>query len=156
MISSDWRSQIFLKKLWRPEFELNRSKSGPKLGFCHFLKFCSLVFLEIVYNDSLQQCLTSSIEIRSTKKNLEPKCESKGPKLGLKLGFLSFSQVLFISFPLNCIEWYLRAFKLRSANLKYFRPEKSNFQGNLSHLSRTNITLEFLIFTRMMKRAWSL
>ena len=28
--------------------------------FCHFLEFGSLVFLEIAYNDGLQQCLTSS------------------------------------------------------------------------------------------------
>ena len=28
--------------------------------FCHFLKFGSLVFLEIAYNDSLQQCMISS------------------------------------------------------------------------------------------------
>ena len=28
--------------------------------FCYFLKFVSLVFLEIAYNDRLQQCLTSS------------------------------------------------------------------------------------------------
>ena len=28
--------------------------------FCHFLKFDSLVFLEIVYTDSFQQCITSS------------------------------------------------------------------------------------------------
>ena len=27
--------------------------------FCHFLKFGSLVFLEIAYNNSLQQCLAS-------------------------------------------------------------------------------------------------
>ena len=33
---------------------------GAKLGFSHFLKFSSLVFLEITYNDSLQQCITSS------------------------------------------------------------------------------------------------
>ena len=29
-------------------------------SFCYFLKFATLVFLEIAYNDSLQQCLTSS------------------------------------------------------------------------------------------------
>ena len=30
-------------------------------GFsCHFLDFGSLAFLDIAYNDSLQQCLTSS------------------------------------------------------------------------------------------------
>ena len=28
--------------------------------FCNFLKFGSLVFIEIAYNDSLQQCTTSS------------------------------------------------------------------------------------------------
>ena len=28
--------------------------------FCHFLKFGSLVFLEIAYNDSVKQCVTSS------------------------------------------------------------------------------------------------
>ena len=33
---------------------------GLKLGFCHFLKFGSSVFLEIAYNDSLQQYLTTS------------------------------------------------------------------------------------------------
>ena len=39
----------------------NRPKSGSKLVFfCHLLKFGSLVFLEITYNDSLQQFLTSS------------------------------------------------------------------------------------------------
>ena len=30
------------------------------LFFCHFLKFGSLVFLEIAYDDSLEQCLTTS------------------------------------------------------------------------------------------------
>ena len=37
---------------------------GPKLVlknvFCCFFKFGSLVFLEIAYGDSLQQCITSS------------------------------------------------------------------------------------------------
>ena len=49
------------KKKWQPEFGPNRPKSGPKLGFFHFLKFDSLVFveLEIAYNGSLQQCVTS-------------------------------------------------------------------------------------------------
>ena len=31
-----------------------------KLGFSHFLKFSSLVFLEITNNNSLQQCITSN------------------------------------------------------------------------------------------------
>ena len=55
MISGDWRSQIF-GETGGP----NEQKSVPKLDFCHFLKFGSLVFLEIAYNDSLQQCITSS------------------------------------------------------------------------------------------------
>ena len=54
-------------------------KSGPKLGFCHFLKFVSLVFLEIAYNDSLQQCL---VEVKLTKKNLGPQIWAK---IGLKI-----------------------------------------------------------------------
>ena len=32
----------------------NGAKLGSKLGFCHFLKFGLLVFLEIAYNDSSQ------------------------------------------------------------------------------------------------------
>ena len=35
-------------------------KLDPKLGFLSFLKFGSLVFLEIAYSDSLQQCITSN------------------------------------------------------------------------------------------------
>ena len=47
----------------------------PKTIFFYFLSFVSLVFFEIAYNDSLQQCLTS------------------GRDKIQKLGFLSFSQV---------------------------------------------------------------
>ena len=36
------------------------TKIGSKMFFCHFLRFSSLIFLEITYNASLQQCLTSS------------------------------------------------------------------------------------------------
>ena len=37
------------------------AKIGPETRFfCYFLKFGSLVILEIAYNDSLQQCVTSS------------------------------------------------------------------------------------------------
>ena len=60
MISSDWQNQIFEKKF-----------DGSKLGqmcqnwaqnwvFCDFLKFDSLPFFEISYDDCLQQCPTSS------------------------------------------------------------------------------------------------
>ena len=52
--------------------------------FIIFFEFGSLVFLEIAYSDSLQQYLTSG----------------RG-NLGSKLDFLLFSQVWFISFPLE-------------------------------------------------------
>ena len=80
-----------------------RSKSGPKLGFCHFLKFGSLVFLEIAYNDSLQQCLTSSRDKTYKKIFWGPTMDQNGPKPGSKLVLLPFSQVWFISFPVYCI-----------------------------------------------------
>ena len=71
----------------------NGPKAVPKLSFLnHFLKFGSLVFLEIEYNDSLQQSLTCTGG-KIHEKNLG------APNLSLKLGFLQFSQVWFISFP---------------------------------------------------------
>ena len=77
----------------------NRPKSGPKLGvFCHFLKFGSLVFLEIAYSDSLQQCITCSRGKTREQKFWEPNLGQNRPKSGPKLGFLPFSQVA-TSFP---------------------------------------------------------
>ena len=35
------------------EFEPKRPNSGPKPVLCHFLKFGSLVFIEIAYDDGL-------------------------------------------------------------------------------------------------------
>ena len=51
-----------MKKIWEGgEFGLKGSKLVLKLGFFyHFLKVGTLVFLEIAYSDSLQQCLTFS------------------------------------------------------------------------------------------------
>ena len=71
------------------------AKIGPKTRFCHFVKFGLLVFLEIAYSDSFQQCIISS-RVKTHKKNWG---EKFGPKLGLKLGFLLFSQFWFIIFP---------------------------------------------------------
>ena len=65
--------------------------------------FGSLVFLDIAYNDTLKQCIISSRGKIPEKKFGGPKFVPKGPKSGLKLGFLPFSQVLLISFPLNWI-----------------------------------------------------
>ena len=99
MISSDRRSQFLKKKDWGSEFGSNGLKSGSKLCFLPFSQVGSLVFLEIAYNDSLQQCPISSrgkIHKRR-KKNCDPNL-SKGSKLGPELGFLPFSKVWFISF----------------------------------------------------------
>ena len=43
------------------------------------------------------------VEVRPTKKILGPKFGPIKPKSGPKLGFLLFSQVWFISFPIYCI-----------------------------------------------------
>ena len=60
-------------------------------------------FLEIEYDDTLQQCLTSSIGKTHKKRFL-------GPNLGQtdqnrdEIRFLQFSQVCLIKFLLNCLE----------------------------------------------------
>ena len=87
-----------MKKVFGPKFGSKGPKSGPKLFFFHFLKLGLLVFLEITYNDSLEQYVTSSTV---KTKNIETRF---GPKSGPKLrGFLPFSQVWFISLPLSYI-----------------------------------------------------
>ena len=64
--------KIHEKNFLGPKFGPKVPKSGPKLVlFLHFLKFASLVFLEIAYNDSLQQCLTK-------KKFLAPNLSQMG------------------------------------------------------------------------------
>ena len=50
----------FFKKVLQPDFGPQGPKLGLKWGLCNFFVFGSLVFLEIIYNDSVQQCLTSS------------------------------------------------------------------------------------------------
>ena len=58
------------------------------------------MFLETGYNDSLQQCIKSSSCKTHEKTVLGLTFEPNEPKLG----FSPFSQVCFISLPLNCIE----------------------------------------------------
>ena len=53
---------------WGTKFGLKLARIWPEIRFCLFLKFVSLVFLEIEYNDSFQQCLISS-EVKSHKEN---------------------------------------------------------------------------------------
>ena len=55
-----WKKKKERKKIDGPNLG-QMDKIGPKTKFfCHLLKFSSLVFLEIAYDDSLQQWLTSS------------------------------------------------------------------------------------------------
>ena len=68
----------FLGKKWQPEFGPSGPKLDPKLGLCHFLKYCSLVFPDITYADSLQQCLTSSRDKIHEKKFLGPNLGQRG------------------------------------------------------------------------------
>ena len=94
----------FWKKKFGPKFGWKGPRSGPKLGFSYFLKFGSLVFLEITYNDRLQQCLTSRRGKTHEKKKFWNQIWAKNePKSGPQLFFLPFFQVWFISFPLNYI-----------------------------------------------------
>ena len=80
---------------------LNQSQNED---FGHSLEFGSRAFLEMAYNDSLRQFPTSSREKKTMKKILGANFWPNGPKSGPKIGFSPFSQVWFISFPLNCIE----------------------------------------------------
>ena len=70
------------------EFGPNEPKLGPKLVFFHFLKFGSLVFREIAYKDSLQQCLTSDIG-KIHKKNFVAQIWAKGVKIRSETRFLA-------------------------------------------------------------------
>ena len=86
------------KKNWRPEFGQSSQNRTQNSFFCHFLKFVSLVFLEITYNDAAIHLE----EVKITKIFFGLQC---GPKSCPKLGFHPFSQVWLISFPWNWIQW---------------------------------------------------
>ena len=56
------------KKFWWPKFGPKGPKLGPKLGFLSICQnWFQLVFLEIAYNDSLQQFLRFSRGITHEK-----------------------------------------------------------------------------------------
>ena len=80
-----------------------RAKIGSKISFLtifqslvHYISFK----LHMMIAQNNVQLL---VEVKVMKKNNGVKVGPRGPKLGPKLGFLPFSQVLFISFPLNFI-----------------------------------------------------
>ena len=94
--------------------------------FCHFLKFASLVFLEIAYNDRLQQCLTSS------RGRIHEKFWA--PKLGhnwaqdqvffchfLKLGSLAYLQIAYRDSWQQCIT----SIRGKTHEKKFLGPKRS-------------------------------
>ena len=80
----------------RGKFGPNRPKLGPKLGF---FEVWFISFPGNCIDNSLIYCITTTGGVKPTKKILAAHIWSNGPKLGLKLGFVSFSQVSIISFP---------------------------------------------------------
>ena len=97
-ISFSWNRIQWKLKIFRAQIWAKVAKICPKTRFfCHFLKFCALVFLEIADNDSLQWCIPSSRG--KTYKFFFGGGTRFGPKSGLKLGFPLFFQVWFIMFP---------------------------------------------------------
>ena len=79
----------FLKTNLAPQiWHLKWTKIGPKTKFfCHFLKFGLSVFLEIAYNDSLQQFLTSSTD--KIYEIFGAQIWAKGAKIGPKARFFA-------------------------------------------------------------------
>ena len=76
------------------EITLARLSVCPSLSF---LRIGWLVFSDIVHDDSWVWYLVTD----------EARFGSNGPKSVLKLGFLPFFQVWFISFLWNCMQWQL-------------------------------------------------
>ena len=73
------KARFFKKNFCDPNLgptDLNQAQNG---GFRCFHEFRLLVFFEIAYGDSLQQCLTSSRGKTHEKKFWDPKLD---PKLG--------------------------------------------------------------------------
>ena len=72
--------------------DLNQAQNH---AFCHFLEFGSYIFYEIQYNDSLQQCLTSSRVKTQEKKIWGPKQVKIGPEIQCFAIFLGFVYQFF-------------------------------------------------------------
>ena len=87
-----YRNKIHKKNFGDPNLSQRGQNRSRNQVFCHFLKLGSLVFLVIIYNNSLEQCLTCSRGKTYEKKIRRLRFELKGPKSVSKLGFLSFSE----------------------------------------------------------------
>ena len=79
-ITGKIHEKVFGAQLWAKGAKL-RSKTR---FFCHFLQFSLLVYLEIAYNDSLQQYITScrgkTHREKKFGKKFRPKCAKIWPK----------------------------------------------------------------------------
>ena len=96
------RGRICEKKFRGLNLDQRDQNRVRKQVFCHFIKFVSSVFLEIAYNDSLQQCITSSISKTHKQNFWRP---NMGQKVRPKISFFAsfFLPVGFISFSINSI-----------------------------------------------------
>ena len=104
MKSRDWLNQIFEKKIPRPEFGPSYCKSGPEWGVFFAMEFGSLVFLEIAYNDILQQCLTSSRGKTHEKffgVQIWVKQTKVAPKINFFCHFLKFGSLVYREIACN-------------------------------------------------------
>ena len=86
-----------MKKFLGTKFGPKEQKSDPKLGFCHFLKFGSLSFVQIAQNDSFQQFLTSGGD-KIYKKIFGAQIWAKGAKIRPKTRFYAIFSSLVDQF----------------------------------------------------------
>ena len=87
-------NNCFYKKNGSPNLGRTGLNQAQNRVFHPFLEFQSYVFLEMEYDDSLPQCLTSSRE-KSHEKKLGPKFGPKRPKLVSKcFVFFIFSSLV--------------------------------------------------------------
>ena len=115
MISSVRRSQIFEKKYRRPNLGPTGLNQAQNEVLHNFLEFGSLVFLEIAYNDSLQQCLTYSRGKNPWKKMFGTQIWTKWAKISPGISFfccchfrkfctLVFLEIAYIDILQQCLK----------------------------------------------------
>ena len=92
------KNLVNFTKSYQAHWTLDVSRLSPS-----FLKIGLLVFSDIVHQDSWPWYLVTDKARFLKKKIWRSKLVSNVPKLDQRLGFLSFFQVWFISFPGNCI-----------------------------------------------------
>ena len=92
------KNLVNFTKSYQAHWALDVSRLSPS-----FLKIGLLVFSDIVHQDSWPWYLVTDKARFLKKKIWRSKLVSNVPKLDQRLGFLSFFQVWFISFPGNCI-----------------------------------------------------